>query len=500
MDNKTFQELLKKGELGLILMDGGADLTASQMKQVKSLAKELSDAKINQMAIELAGTPGYREFMTMPLMAKLLGDKKPKENVDQSNISQETQSDNVKEQKPPKAEVKRESKYTKIPAGEVRPLKTGDSVSDVMAKMTNFMFKQYIKDTKRLNIEKKHNNKLINLKEKRIAELISLFGGNYKAKVIREEKSSFMSKLLSMIIIGTGLFLLSKKAIASVDLKPLFPEIPSFANILRKLVGLPEVSEKETDENTIKSTTTIDTTDFKSLIGRESGNDYDKLVITSGKQVNLNKPITEMTISEVYDLQDLMLKNGYPSSALGRYQIIKSTLQDLVKKENIDPKTTLYDSDTQDRLLNRLLLDAGLEDFKSGKLSKEEFQNKLAGIWAAIPLATDKFISDKFGDRNLKAGQSYYSGVGKNAAYIPQAAINKVLEDVKTPPMPEPVQESSVKMEIPTKLNNTPQKQSNVSMINNSNNVFNGGTNYNITETTLTNYPVIVDKQYFTYG
>ena len=45
MDQKTFDELIKEGEISLILMDGGQDLTKEQMRQVKAVAKKQSEQK-----------------------------------------------------------------------------------------------------------------------------------------------------------------------------------------------------------------------------------------------------------------------------------------------------------------------------------------------------------------------------------------------------------------------------------------------------------------------
>jgi len=75
MDDKTFRELIKEGELSLILMDGGVDLTPAQLRRVKTVAKEFSDAKLQKMAMELATSPGYKEMMLLPIMSQIMGQK-----------------------------------------------------------------------------------------------------------------------------------------------------------------------------------------------------------------------------------------------------------------------------------------------------------------------------------------------------------------------------------------------------------------------------------------
>ena len=62
------------------------------------------------------------------------------------------------------------------------------------------------------------------------------------------------------------------------------------------------------------------------------------------------KPLTEMTVEEVMNLQ-----NDGVLHATGRYQIIRSTLANVVRQVGLDPKTTKYDEATQDLLAIHLL-------------------------------------------------------------------------------------------------------------------------------------------------
>jgi hypothetical protein len=61
-------------------------------------------------------------------------------------------------------------------------------------------------------------------------------------------------------------------------------------------------------------------------------------------------PLTEMTVEEVMNLQ-----NDGVLHATGRYQIIRSTLANVVSQVGLDPKTTKYDEATQDLLAIHLL-------------------------------------------------------------------------------------------------------------------------------------------------
>jgi muramidase (phage lysozyme) len=125
----------------------------------------------------------------------------------------------------------------------------------------------------------------------------------------------------------------------------------------------------------------------------ESGGNYNVLV--GGKT---NPDLSNMTIGEVMQFQKKMKEDGHESTAVGKYQIINSTLGGLVKAgfANIDDK---FDASTQDKLAVGLLKQRGLDNYMSGKLDANTFADKLSMEWASLPYHT---------------GSSYYAGVGSN--------------------------------------------------------------------------------------
>jgi muramidase (phage lysozyme) len=127
----------------------------------------------------------------------------------------------------------------------------------------------------------------------------------------------------------------------------------------------------------------------------ESGGNYNILV--GGKT---NPDLSNMTIGEVLQFQKQMRAQGHESTAVGKYQIINSTLSSLVKQgfANLDDK---FDPSTQDKLAVGLLKRRGLDDYMAGKLDANTFADKLSMEWASLPYHT---------------GASYYAGVGSNAA------------------------------------------------------------------------------------
>ena len=99
-----------------------------------------------------------------------------------------------------------------------------------------------------------------------------------------------------------------------------------------------------------------------------------------------NKPITEMTLDELDAFQTEMLKNPenkLNSSAVGKYQIVRTTLRGLKEKLGLkgDEKFT---PELQDKLASELLQQRGMGKFEKGEITQEQFQENLAKEWASI--------------------------------------------------------------------------------------------------------------------
>ena len=92
MDSTTFKELLDAGEIGLILADGGTNLTKEQLKIVKQKADEMSADLLMQRQMKQATQPGYEKSIMAPLKSKILSDlfsgKKSESETGQKTLSQ----------------------------------------------------------------------------------------------------------------------------------------------------------------------------------------------------------------------------------------------------------------------------------------------------------------------------------------------------------------------------------------------------------------------------
>lgn len=144
------------------------------------------------------------------------------------------------------------------------------------------------------------------------------------------------------------------------------------------------------------------------LIGKlESSDDYD--VIYGNKE----KPLTKMTLKDVQKLQKEMYDNGNVSTAVGRYQIKRSTLKEAADKLGVD-ENELFDKRLQDQLARSRLEYRKFEEYKAGAISTDDFIRELSQEWAAIPVD--------------ESNESYHKGVGNNKALTDFKTVKDLLE------------------------------------------------------------------------
>ena len=135
--------------------------------------------------------------------------------------------------------------------------------------------------------------------------------------------------------------------------------------------------------------------------------------------------LSSMTIGEVSAKQaDKTL------FAAGRYQITPDTMQGAIKALGLKPGDK-FDAATQDRIFNEYLIgskrkevDAYLKSGGKGNIDAATLD--LAKEFASIGVPNDMVVDDKFGRRQLKAGEGYYSGVGGNPKGLASISPNEV--------------------------------------------------------------------------
>ena len=99
--------------------------------------------------------------------------------------------------------------------------------------------------------------------------------------------------------------------------------------------------------------------------------------------------------------------------AIGRYQIIPDTLAYLVKAEAVR-SSDVFTPALQDRLAIRLLKNAGLLAFQKGDMTRAEFMDSVAKVWAGLPLSSGKSAYDGYaGNRAIITRKEYASAFAR---------------------------------------------------------------------------------------
>lgn len=126
------------------------------------------------------------------------------------------------------------------------------------------------------------------------------------------------------------------------------------------------------------------------LIGRSEGTDrkrgYNE-TLNYGAYTGGDQDLVNMTLDQIDALQTKMLKhpkNKLRSSALGRYQIIRTTLRTLRQQLGLTGREK-FDAGLQDQLACFLLGQRGIDKWLSGRLKLDTLIGNLALEWASIP-------------------------------------------------------------------------------------------------------------------
>lgn len=134
--------------------------------------------------------------------------------------------------------------------------------------------------------------------------------------------------------------------------------------------------------------------------------------VQHGARQRPHKRPTELRLGEIFEW--IRATPGQPH-AIGRYQFIPSTLRSLVQRSGAGMHQR-FSPEFQDHLADMLLMDAGFQALRAGRMSPGKFMYNLAGIWAGLP---------------LPSGRSRYHGYYGNRATISwntyQAEMSRIL-------------------------------------------------------------------------
>lgn len=135
------------------------------------------------------------------------------------------------------------------------------------------------------------------------------------------------------------------------------------------------------------------------LIGHSEGTDkgrgYNE-TLGYGAYTGGNVTLVNMTLDQIDALQTKMLKhpkNKLRSSALGRYQIVRTTRREIEEVLRLN-RSQLFNADMQDRMACYLLGKRGIDKWLAGRLSTETLLTNLAMEWASLPKSDGKGYYD----------------------------------------------------------------------------------------------------------
>lgn len=122
--------------------------------------------------------------------------------------------------------------------------------------------------------------------------------------------------------------------------------------------------------------------------GTSKGRGYNE-TLAYGAFTGGDVDLVKMTLDQIDKLQTKMLqhpKNKLRSSALGLYQIIRTTKRSIQEKlPKRYPGTRLFDEDCQDEMACYLLGVRGIDKYLAGRLKEDSLINNLAQEWASLP-------------------------------------------------------------------------------------------------------------------
>jgi len=131
----------------------------------------------------------------------------------------------------------------------------------------------------------------------------------------------------------------------------------------------------------------------------ESGGNYNAVI----GNAHSTDPLERYNLAEIRLMQTGLIQKGKPSSAIGRYQIVRATLDMLLDQARLD-RRSMFTPELQDKLGWLLLCRRGYRAWWQGTLAADiEFAHSLSLEWASLPDPQN-------------GGRSHYDGLAGNHA------------------------------------------------------------------------------------
>lgn len=501
MNQNTFDQMMETGEFEKMfnenkineLLEGG-ELTRKQIDALVKLGQKMSKQELQKRQKDLAAQPGYKEHILAPLIKKIIAEQGRVRDPKTGRYIKKNAAENVTPDEPPKPSKETEQTAENVGSTLKKTKKEKEKVEGTTTQNNNETkdVKKSKKKTAKdvLSVPKMQINKafyatvtqkaiklkkgdsaaniaakiflLLSRKDKAKKLTINESGlektNNQQSKTYKKEEKAPAKKegnLLKYALIaagGAGILYFMDNIDKFTGIEEMQKKLKSFGDNLMKIIDESDIVKGAAEamasfREVLKKAgviTTPDVSQLKEIIGKvESGGNYNRLVnVKKGEKLPekfKGLDLSKMTLKEVLALQKEMLDSGvFPSSALGKYQTVRGTLKATAEVLDISLDTK-FTPEIQERIGDRLLEDAGLSKFKAGKISEDEFMTEIAKIWAGMPVPKNMHIKDVMGERDVKAGQSYYNKVNNNAAGVSVDTVRKSIEEIKKPVQSTPI-------------------------------------------------------------
>jgi len=192
---------------------------------------------------------------------------------------------------------------------------------------------------------------------------------------------------------------------AEIDVAGPLANWPVYAEGSRNVVTNPE----------IYSTNSQYYSPLLNLIGRGESDSIGGYTAIYGRRPDPG--LTDMTLTQIMALQEDMVRNGSPSSAIGRFQFTRDTLRETISALGLNPSAVKFTPEVQNQLATRLLSEAGLERYLANPTQglEDRIIHNLAGRWAALQTVS---------------GVGRYDNDGLNRATIKPDEVRKILKEL----------------------------------------------------------------------
>ena len=226
--NKEIEELKEKKRLINLQLE---TYNKGKQKDEDDIQYALTE-KALAMAEKMAATKGVKDIASSPIVSSVM--------------KQNSKSSSPKKEK--KSRLKRDPQFSKVAPDQTQPLKNDEPIADIFAKIYNLMRKDYARYLLDFRKQKKQHKELEVIKEKRISELIELFGGKYRPKhkninISRQTKTGKKNLLSS--IIKYGIVFAVGVSIVKNAVAKMLPAVPSFSDFLKNSLGMGTISGVE---------------------------------------------------------------------------------------------------------------------------------------------------------------------------------------------------------------------------------------------------------------